>query len=89
MSTTQIKNLVFKGIEKKEQILFKSFLNLAKNELTYQVVILKDSDTDATPDFVMMDESYEYSDDEAALKDLPTITAVSYTHLTLPTTPYV
>lgn len=74
MSTTQIKNLVFKGIEKKEQILFKSFLNLAKNELTYQVVILKDSDSDATPDFVMMDESYEYSDDEAALKDLPTIT---------------
>lgn len=72
--STQIKNLVFKGIEKKEQILFKSFLNLAKNELTYQVVILKGADSDETPDFVIKDDSYEYSDAESELQDLPTIT---------------
>lgn len=71
--TTQVKNLVFKGIEKKEQILFKSFLNLAKNELTYQVDILKDADSGNAPDFVMKDDSYTYSDDEQGLSALPTI----------------
>lgn len=53
--TTQIKHLAFKGLEKKEQILFKSFLNLAKNELAYQVVILKDGENDITPDIVIID----------------------------------
>jgi len=71
--TTQVKNLVFKGIEKKEQILFKSFLNLTKNELTYQVVILKDGDSAEAPDFVLKDDSYQFGDAEEALKQLPTI----------------
>jgi len=42
--TEEIKNLAFKGIEKKEQIVLKSFLNLAKNELKYKINVLKSSD---------------------------------------------
>ncbi len=72
--SAEIKHLSFKGIEKKEQILFKSFLNLAKNELEYQVVILKDSDMSGQqPDIVIADSSYQFSDDEADLGFLPTI----------------
>ncbi len=72
--TTEIKYLVFKGIEKKEQILFKSFLNLAKNELEYQVIILKEmSSTDENPNIVIADSSYEFSADEEPLNHLPTI----------------
>jgi len=72
--TAEIKHLSFKGIEKKEQILFKSFLNLAKNELEYQVVILKDSDVSGQqPDIVIADSSYNYKDDESDLGALPTI----------------
>lgn len=72
--SADIKHLSFKGIEKKEQILFKSFLNLAKNELEYQVVILKDSDTSGQlPDIVIADCSYQFSGDEADLGFLPTI----------------
>ena len=72
--TAQIKYLIFKGIEKKEQIVFKSFLNLAKAELTYQVVILKsDVQNDDAPDIVIMDESYELTQDEEALGLLPTV----------------
>ena len=55
--TTEIKYLTFKGIEKKEQILFKSFLNLAKNELEYQVVILKAGHGD-DPDILILDELF-------------------------------
>ncbi|MFT6407407.1 MAG: hypothetical protein ACJAQ6_000819 [Arenicella sp.] len=72
--TTEIKHLVFKGIEKKEQILFKSFLNLAKNELEYQVVILKqNSDFEGTPNIVIADSSYQFTSDEKSLDSLPTI----------------
>jgi hypothetical protein len=72
--STQDKYLAFKGVEKKEQILFKSFLNLAKNELTYTVTILKDSEAESqSPDIVIKDALYEYSDAEEALKALPTI----------------
>jgi len=72
--TAEIKHLSFKGIEKKEQILFKSFLNLAKNELEYKVVILKESDTSGTqPDIVIADSTYQFSDEEADLGFLPTI----------------
>lgn len=72
--TAQIKYLVFKGIAKKEQILFKSFLNLAKNELPYQVVILKSKQLDPSdPDIVIMDETYVLEDSEAGLVDLPSI----------------
>lgn len=70
--TTEIKHLVFKGIEKKEQILFKSFLNLAKNELTYQVVILKDGD-DSEPDIAIVDASYQFGDAEDDIAALPSI----------------
>lgn len=70
----QIKYLIFKGIEKKEQILFKSFLNLAKNELTYQVVILKpDAQSVDAPDILIMDESYQLDEDEQSLSALPTV----------------
>ncbi|MBT8114361.1 MAG: hypothetical protein KJP04_03225 [Arenicella sp.] len=72
--TAQIKYLEFKGIDKKEQILFKSFLNLAKNELDYQVVVLKKGypDKDA-PDIVIADALYQFEEDEKHLRDLPTI----------------
>ena len=70
--TTQIKYLAFKGIEKKEQILFKSFLNLAKNELEYQVVILKSGHAD-DPDILILDESYSFDDSEKAFQTRPTI----------------
>ncbi len=72
--TTQIKYLIFKGIEKKEEILFKSFLNLAKNELDYQVVILKpDTDDQAGADIVIADTEFEFESNEEDLKNLPTI----------------
>ncbi len=71
---TEVKNLVFKGIEKKEQILFKSFLNLAKNELEYQVVILKEArDTQESANIVIADANYEFPPEEASLRNLPTI----------------
>ena len=70
--TTEIKYLTFKGIEKKEQILFKSFLNLAKNELEYQVVILKAGHGD-DPDILILDESYDFDDPEKGLESKPTI----------------
>jgi len=73
--TTQIKYLTFKGVEKKEQILFKSFLNLAKNELEYQVVMLKpDQDNADDTDIVIRDENYDFEADEEGLRGLPTIT---------------
>jgi len=72
--TTEIKHLVFKGIEKKEQILFKSFLNLAKNELEYQVVILKENvESSESADIVIVDSSYQFSTDEESLNSLPAI----------------
>ena len=72
--TAQIKYLEFKGIDKKEQILFKSFLNLAKNELDYQVVILKkDYPSNDEPDMVIVDDRYQFNEDEEKLLDLPTI----------------
>ncbi len=72
--TTEIKHLVFKGIDKKEQILFKSFLNLAKNELAYQVVVLRgNADTGESPDIVILDADYKFEKAEADLAKLPTI----------------
>ena len=72
--SAQIKYLIFKGIEKKEQILFKSFINLAKNELSYQVVILKpDAPGSDVPGIMIMDEAYKLDDQEQNLADLPTI----------------
>jgi len=68
----EIKHLAFKGIEKKEQILFKSFLNLAKNELDYQIAVLKDS-SDEEPAVIIADDSYDFSDDESVLQSLPTV----------------
>lgn len=70
----QIKYLIFKGISKKEQILFKSFLNLAKNDLDYQVVVLKSTSTSPeAPDIVVADTSYQFEESEAALASLPII----------------
>jgi len=72
--TTETKYLAFKGIEKKEQILFKSFLNLAKNELEYQIIILKEnSESQESPDIVIVDSSYQFSPEEQMLNGLPTI----------------
>ncbi|MFT5137537.1 MAG: hypothetical protein ACI9XU_001455 [Arenicella sp.] len=70
----QIKYLVFKGIAKKEQILFKSFLNLAKNELPYIVVILKSKQLNPDePNIVIMDEAYVLKESEASMIGLPSI----------------
>lgn len=71
--TSEIKYLVFKGIEKKEQILFKSFLNLSKNELAYQIIILKEGDTSESPDILIMDEHYEVADLESAAQEFAAI----------------
>ena len=71
--TTEIKYLAFKGVDKKEQILFKSFLNLAKNELEYQVVILKQDHQDE-PNILIVDEGYEFADTDSHHQGLPTIT---------------
>jgi len=72
--TVEIKHLAFKGIEKKEQILFKSFLNLAKNELDYQVVVLKDgADSSNEPNVIIADDAYEFPADESVLQSLPMI----------------
>ena len=70
-----IKYLIFKGIERKEQILFKSFLNLAKNDMNYQIVVLNESSKDSNdPDIVILGDSYQFSDEEQRLKQLPTVT---------------
>jgi len=72
--TEEIKHLAFKGIEKKDQIVLKSFLNLAKNELTYKIVVLKGNDKSGQePDVLIVADEYEYSDDEKALESLPCI----------------
>lgn len=71
---TKIKYLDFKGVEKKEQILFKSYLNLAKNELDYQLIVLsKKSHVDDTPDMLIADSGYEFTDSDQEYKALPTI----------------
>lgn len=70
----EIKYLQFRGIEKKEQIMFKSFLNLAKNELSYQLLISSEHDPDATePSFIIRDERYEFPDGDLHLAKLPSI----------------
>lgn len=70
----ETKYLVFKGLDKKEQILFKSFLNLARNELEYQVVILKEGkEHSEEPNIVILDAGYEFTAEEASLATLPTI----------------
>lgn len=72
--TVQIKYLVFKGIAKKERILFKSFLNLAKNELPYRIVILKSKQLDSSePEIVIMDETYVLKGSEASMLSLPSM----------------
>ena len=72
--TEDIKYLIFKGIEKKEQILFKSFLNLSKNELDYQIVVLKDNqESEQPPSVVIAGDDYDFSEDEKGLSALPII----------------
>lgn len=77
--TDQIKYLSYKGIEKKDQIVFKSFLNLSQNELKFQVEILtpEQEEEGAEPDWVIRDSEYSYSDSEAQLESLPTIVVSS------------
>ena len=72
--TVQIKYLAFKGISKKEEILFKSFLNLAKNDLDYKLVVLKSGQLDVdVPDIVIMDENHEFKESEKSLLELPKV----------------
>lgn len=72
--TNQIKYLVFKGTSKKEEILFKSFLNLAKNDLSYSLVVLKDEQLKSQKaNIVILDDSYQLTDEDKDLKTLPTI----------------
>lgn len=73
MSSTT-KKLIFKGLEKKEQILFKSFLNLAKNDLSYEVELIQDPDAPLSDaDLVIADAGYALSADEKKMSALPTI----------------
>ena len=70
--TDHVEYLVFKGIEKKEQILFKSFMNLVKNDLAYQIVVLKEGDAEnQAPTLVIIDENY--SGEEDALTNVQSI----------------
>ena len=47
--------VVFRGIPKKEEILLRSFLNLARNDLAFTLVI-EDDDGALTPDVIVIDE---------------------------------
>jgi hypothetical protein len=70
----QTKYLQFKGITKKEEILFKSFLNLIKNELPYQVEVLKAENGDhGAASIVILDEAYSFTEEELNLSQLPSI----------------
>jgi len=72
--SSTIKKLIFKGLEKKEQILFKSFLNLAKNDLVYEVELIQDPDAPLSEaDLVIADASYVLTDEEKKMSALPTI----------------
>ena len=72
--TEEIKHLAFKGIEKKEQIVLKSFLNLAKNELKYKISVLKDNDKSGQgPEILIVADGYDFSDGEETLESLPCI----------------
>lgn len=72
--TEEIKHLAFKGIEKKEQIVLKSFLNLAKNELKYKIIVIKGNDKSGQePDVLIAADGYVFSDSEKKLESLPCI----------------
>lgn len=70
--TAEIKNLIFKGVPKKEEILFKSFLNLTKNDLSYQIDVIAE-DTGKQLDIVILDESHELNGDAEKLSGVPTV----------------
>ena len=72
--TDLVKKIAFRGLEKKEEILFKSFLNLVKNDLDYAVELIQDPDSlldDA--DIVIADIDYELTEDESTMTPLPTL----------------
>ena len=72
--TSNIKKLIFKGIEKKEQILFKSFLNLVKNDLSYDIELIQDPDAPLSDaDLVIADAGYVHTAQEKKMAALPTI----------------
>ncbi len=72
--SSDTKKLIFKGIEKKEQILFKSFLNLAKNDLNYDVELIQDPDASlADADVAIVDAGYVFDAEEKKLPAIPTI----------------
>ncbi len=72
--TSTTKKLIFKGIEKKEQILFKSFLNLVKNDLNYDVELIQDPDTPlSAADLIIADAGYTFSAEEKKMAALPTL----------------
>lgn len=64
--STITKKITFKGLEKKEQILFKSFLNLVKNDLDYDVELIQDPNAPFDGiDIVIMDADYLLTQDES------------------------
>ncbi len=72
--TSETKKIVFKGIEKKEQILFKSFLNLAKNDLVFDVEVIQDADASiADADIVIADIAFDLSQDAASMAGIPVL----------------
>ncbi len=72
--TAETKKIIFKGIQKKEQILFKSFLNLAKNDLSYDIEVVQDPDVplDAA-DIMIVDAGYELTEEEKKMPAIPSI----------------
>lgn len=70
--TAETKNLVFKGVPKKEEILFKSFLNLAKNDLNYQIAVIADGAEDPL-DILILDESHQLNGEAQKLSSVPTV----------------
>ena len=79
--TTINKYLCFKGIAKREEILFKSFLSLAKNDLPYKVVILKaNEESEHSPDIIIVDDGYEFDESEQEFVGLPAVVVGSDHH---------
>ena len=75
------KYLCFKGIAKREEILFKSFLSLAKNDLPYKVIILKaNEESEYSPDIIIVDDGYEFDESEQEFVNLPAVVVGSDHH---------
>ena len=72
--TDSSKTIIFRGLEKKEEILFKSFLNLVKNDLTCELELIKDPNALLDEaDYLIADSDYQLSEEEETMAPLPTL----------------